>query len=224
MATSIAASDNHPRQHEDDAATSAPDRHSSAPRGLDLDMDTLTNEELFVIQDLATRMLWERGITIPNPPIIPRPPDAFKNAKYEQIACAGLKPRYNGSPNELIPTLNLIRIHQQNETWCPAIFITDASGVTINLMQEFSKVDGTTVLSRAKSVWDHPQIQMTRHIQGTDAYNARLLGVFLTNSLTNDFLQSSMAELTPSTAWMVHCCSSPCVTTFIATMLLSLSL
>jgi hypothetical protein len=40
-------------------------------------------------------------------------------AKYKQIACTGLKPQYNGSAKELIPTLNLIHIRRQNKTWYP---------------------------------------------------------------------------------------------------------
>jgi hypothetical protein len=71
----------------------------------------LNNEELQVLVTLAINTLRDRGIafntTIPSAPKVP---DIFDNAKFEQIACAGLQPKYDGSPNELIPTLNAIHI------------------------------------------------------------------------------------------------------------------
>jgi hypothetical protein len=88
---------------------------------------TLTNDELLTMRDNVTRLLCEQGIPvpIPPPPLPPPPPppvgvqrqySAFDNAKYEQIACLGLKPPYDGSPSNLIPMLNLIHIRRQNET------------------------------------------------------------------------------------------------------------
>ncbi len=73
--------------------------------------ETLTNDELLTMRDNVLRLLRERGFPIPilpPPPPPPLPPwtnqaqcqfDAFDNAKYEQIACLGLKPPYDGSPS-----------------------------------------------------------------------------------------------------------------------------
>jgi hypothetical protein len=72
----------------------------------------------------------------------------FDNAKYEQIACMGLKPHYNGSANELIPTLYLIHIRRQNEAWYPATLLTQADGTVIDLFGQFSKVKTADVEAR----------------------------------------------------------------------------
>jgi hypothetical protein len=98
-------------------------------------------------------MLHEQGIPIPNPPPVAEQPDAFDNAKHELITCAGLKPRCNSSPNDLILTLNLIHIRHQHETWYSATFVTDSSGTQIDLIKQFLKPSGTDILAKAKSTW-----------------------------------------------------------------------
>jgi hypothetical protein len=66
----------------------------------------LDDEELQVLVSLALNTLRERGISFsPSASSTPRTPDIFDNAKFEQIACVGLQPKYNGSQDELIPTL-----------------------------------------------------------------------------------------------------------------------
>jgi hypothetical protein len=59
------------------------------------------------------------GLNLPAPPpeVVPSPavlpvvpviltkPDIYDNAKFEQIACAGLAPKYDGSPDNLVPML-----------------------------------------------------------------------------------------------------------------------
>jgi len=37
-------------------------------------------------------------------------PDIYDNASFDRITCAGLPQKYDGSPDNLIPTLNLIHI------------------------------------------------------------------------------------------------------------------
>jgi hypothetical protein len=108
------------------------------------------------------------------------------NAKIEQIICSGLHPKYDGSPSSLLPTLNLIHIRRKNEVWYPATTIIQ-DNEEIDMIQQFSKVKESTVLSRAKDLWDSPNSHHQSHIHGTPIYYARLLGVFLMNSLTNDF-------------------------------------
>jgi hypothetical protein len=146
------------------------------------------------MRDNVTRLLGEHGVPIPIPPPPPVPQllnpaqrqfDAFGNAKYEQIACLGLKPPYDGSPSDLIPTLNLIHIRRQNETWYPATFITTQDGTQHDLVLQFSKIGNDVTLTRARSIWNDPNITVLRHTQGTDAYHACLFGIILTNSMSN---------------------------------------
>jgi len=47
----------------------------------------------------------------------------WDNAKVEQIICAGLKPPYDGTADNLIPTLNLINVQRRNEVWYSATII-----------------------------------------------------------------------------------------------------
>ena len=58
---------------------------------------------------------------------------------------------------------------------------------TIDMVQHFSKVKESTILSQAKTLWDAPDSHQQSHTRGTPTYYARLFGVFLMNSLTNDF-------------------------------------
>jgi hypothetical protein len=44
------------------------------------------------------------GIALPFQPVPTKMPDIWENAKLEQVICTGLKPQYNESLNELIPT------------------------------------------------------------------------------------------------------------------------
>lgn len=98
------------------------------------------------------------------------------------------EPKYNGSAKDLIPTLNLIHIRWQNEAWYSATVLPLADRKTIDLVQWFSQVTKADVETRVKTIWDSPTIETDRHTRGTPAYNARLFGVFLINSITNDFL------------------------------------
>jgi hypothetical protein len=59
----------------------------------------LNDEKLQVLVSLAINTSRDRGLPVPST-ILPaiKVPDIYDNAKFEQIACSGLDPKYNGSP------------------------------------------------------------------------------------------------------------------------------
>ena len=75
----------------------------------------LNDDELLVLASLATKTLRDRGAYTAQLTALSKTHDVWDNAKLEQIICNGLKPRYDGSPSNLIPTLNMIHIRRQNE-------------------------------------------------------------------------------------------------------------
>jgi hypothetical protein len=158
--------------------------------------NTLSNDELFVLASLANKALQERGATSTPSSISSKLPDMFDNAKFEQIACTGLKPRYDGTADALIPFLNSIHIRRQNEVWYPATFILQDS-IQIDLIRHFSKVTSDTILLRAKELWQAPDAIVQRHTRGTATYNARLLGVFLMNSISYEFAALIHSRIDP---------------------------
>jgi len=129
-----------------------------------------------------------------SPTLIPSPPlpvptkqfDMWENAKVEQIICAGLKPAYDGTPDNLIPTLNLINIRRRNEVWNSATYILQGSE-QVDLVTQFSKVKEETIINQAKKLWDTVDASTQSHTRGATTYNSRLLGLFLMNSLTPEF-------------------------------------
>jgi hypothetical protein len=147
----------------------------------------LNDDELQVLVSLAINTLRDRGIAVPGmvPPML-KTPDIFDNAKFEQIACAGLDTRYDGSPERLIPTLNAIHIRRQNEVWFAATFMIQ-DGSKLDMVWNFSQLCQETVLNQAKHLWNTPNASTERHVRGSELYNSRLLAVFLMNSLTTDF-------------------------------------
>jgi hypothetical protein len=161
------------------------------------DFSDLNNDELQVLVTLAINALKDRGITFhPSVPVAPRVPDIFDNAKFEQISCAGLQPKYNGSPDELIPTLNAIHIRRQNEVWYSATFLVQ-QGASVDLIRNFSQITQDTVQAKAKELWDDPNSIITRHTRGTETYNSRLLALFLMNSLTSEFAALIHSRIDP---------------------------
>ncbi len=99
----------------------------------------LNDEELQVLVTLSLNTLHDRGISFSRSmQPAPKTTDIFDNAKFEQIACAGLQPKYNGSPDELIPTLKAIHIHHQNEVWYAATFIIQ-EGKSTDLVRNFKQ-------------------------------------------------------------------------------------
>jgi hypothetical protein len=89
-------------------------------------------------------------------------PDIYDNARFEQIACAGLQQKYDGSPDQLIPTINLVHIRRQNEVWSSATYIMQ-DGKKIDMIQQFSQVLPQTVQDQAKLLWDDPDVDTNRH-------------------------------------------------------------
>jgi hypothetical protein len=114
-------------------------------------------------------------------------PDIYANARFEQIACAGLAIKFDGSAENLIPTLDLIHVRHINEVWNSATYIANSKGTTLDLIHHFSKIQLNTVKQQAKTLWDGADSEINGHTHGTATYNARLFGVFLLNSLTPDF-------------------------------------
>jgi hypothetical protein len=161
------------------------------------DIAGMTDEELVNLMSVAASTLRDHG----SPSFLPpsqslKVPDVFDNVKYEQIACAGLKPHYDGSPQELMPTLNAIHIRRQNEAWYPATFILQ-DGKELDLIRHFSRVHVTTVLDQAKLLWDVPESMTQRHTHGTKTYNSRLFALFLTNSITPSFASLLHSQIDP---------------------------
>jgi hypothetical protein len=68
-----------------------PDPFICRPSGQNIFQD-LINDELQVLVTLAINALHGRGISVlPSGPPAPKVPNIFNNAKFEQIACAGLQ-------------------------------------------------------------------------------------------------------------------------------------
>ena len=130
----------------------SPSKSGVTERGLDTPLGHLNNEELLHICFFTNQLLHDQGIHFPAPIQPSRLPGAFDNTKYEQIACAGLKPGYNESAKELIPPLNLIHLRRQNETWYPATILPLDDGTTIDIVQNLLQVPTTADEKRAKEV------------------------------------------------------------------------
>lgn len=158
----------------------------------------LNDDKLQVLTNLAINTLRNRGIhgtNVPSP--ASKIPDVFDNAKYEQIACTGIKPPYNGSSQDLIPTLNMIHFRRQNEVWCSATFITQ-DGKNLDLIRNFSQAKHDVILTQAKVLWDSEDSVTQRHVRGTKTYNARIFAVFLMNSVTPDFATLLQSRIDPA--------------------------
>jgi hypothetical protein len=173
--TSTNASQQHPSQ------TKARSNHIHG------NFDQLDDNELCVLATMALNTIRQRGIPHVFPLLQqPKQPDMFDNAKIEHIICAGLKPPYDGSPEKLLSTLNLIQIRRTNEIWYPATFM-DQDHEKVDIVQHFSKLNEATVKERAVALWNDPDASTQCHQRGTPMYYACLLGVFLMNSITNEF-------------------------------------
>jgi len=146
-----------------------------------------------------------------NPPRTPpRPPvysvhDIWENARIEQVMCTGLKPHYDGSPEQLLPTLNLIHIRRQNEAWAPATYLLQ-NGKLVDLVLQFSAIKEETVKAQAKCLWDTPDAVTQRHMQGSATSNARLFGTFLLNSMTPEFSAIVFSRIDPQ-----YCSDGPLI-------------
>jgi hypothetical protein len=114
------------------------------------------------------------------------PPQIYENARFKKVACAGLYQKYDGSPEGLIPMLNLIHLQHQNEVWCTATY-HEQEGGRIDMIQKFSKVSLASIQCEAAKIWDDPLAHIHWHTRGMQAYCSRLFGLFLLNSMTPDF-------------------------------------
>jgi hypothetical protein len=157
----------------------------------------LNNDELLVLALLATKTLRDRGACTAQLTALNKTHDVWDNAKLEQIICNGLKPIYDGSPSNLIPTLNMIHIRRQNEVWFAATFVIQ-DGQKIDIIRNFSQVRKETILNQAKCLWDDPASETQCHVYRTATFNARLLSEFLMNSLTHDFAALLHSRIDPA--------------------------
>lgn len=84
----------------------------------------LNDDKLLVLATLAAKTLRDHNVSSAVT-ITPEPkqPNMFDNAKFEQLACAGLTPTYDSSAAGLIPMLNAIHIRRKNEVWYSATMI-----------------------------------------------------------------------------------------------------
>ncbi len=102
-------------------------------------IQNLYDEELQVLITLAINTIHDRGISFSTSvPMAPKVPDIFDNAKFKHITHTRLQPKYNSSPDELIPTLNAIHIRHQNEVWYAATFIIQ-DNESIDLVRHFPR-------------------------------------------------------------------------------------
>jgi hypothetical protein len=106
-----------------------------------------TDQDLSRLVQAAATALRVRGVP-PVPASLPPPlqvlhqpcgPNMWDYAKIEQIICTGLKPQYDGTPDKLLPTLNLTHIRCRNEVWSPATYITQ-DDQQVDMLLQFSKV------------------------------------------------------------------------------------
>jgi hypothetical protein len=63
-------------------------------------------------------------------------PNIYDNAKFEQISCMGLAHKYDSSPDNLVPMLNLIHLWCQNKVWYSTTFLS-VYGQKIDLIKDF---------------------------------------------------------------------------------------
>jgi hypothetical protein len=113
------------------------------------------------------------------PPLATKP-DIYDNARFEQIACAGVSQCYDESPNQLMPTLNLIHLCRLNEVWYTATFLTIEGKVT-DLVKDFSRITLESAKQQATQLWSMPDANIQRHTRGTQLYNSHLFALFLFN-------------------------------------------
>jgi len=151
-------------------------------------MAALADAELQQLLALTADALTARNLPLPRALSLSQTAkhDIYDNARFEQIACAGLPQKYDGSPDNLIPTLNLIHIRRLNEVWGDATYFT-RNGAKIDLIQHFSKVTLQEVKDYVTKIWSAPDANILHHKRGTALYNSRLFGLFLMNSLTPEF-------------------------------------
>jgi hypothetical protein len=152
------------------SGVNASPRLASLPR-VDAEFDDLDDHKVQQLLALTFNALKARRIPIPRPmSSTVTKPDVYNNARFEQIACAGLTQKY--------------RWH--NEVWEPATYFLH-EGKTVDLIQHFTKVLLSTIQQHVATRWNSPDSRTQHHIRGMPFYNSRLFGLFLINSLTPAF-------------------------------------
>jgi hypothetical protein len=93
--------------HCNDASTSQnPSKTSNR------NFDDLDDHELCVLATMALNTIKQPGIPHIFPLLQqPKKPDIFEYMMIKQIICSGLKPPYDGSPDKVLETSNLIHIY-----------------------------------------------------------------------------------------------------------------
>jgi hypothetical protein len=109
------------------------------------------------------------------------------NAKYEEISCQPIKPPYDGSETALIPFLNRLEIWRQNEGWASATYIKIEAKV-MDITSQFTLIPESVILDQARRRWNSDTIADDKHTVGYETYNARLLTMVFTSSMTEDIL------------------------------------
>ncbi len=113
-------------------------------------------------------------------------PDYYNIAKYEDIICKGIKPAYDGSPDQLIPFLNRLDIRRQDESCYPSTNFTVA-GKSYDLTRHFTQVSGDDITRAAEDRWKSPTIASDKLTLDHPMFNARVLGRLLMASITDTF-------------------------------------
>jgi hypothetical protein len=113
-------------------------------------------------------------------------PDYYNIAKYEDIVCKGIKPSYDGSPDNLIPFLNRLDIRRQDESWYPTTIVI-INGKSFDLTRHFVQVSEDDILKAAQQRWTSPSIATDKLTLDHPTFNARVLGRLLMASITDTF-------------------------------------
>jgi hypothetical protein len=151
--------------------------HQISPEQLELLLQRFRQQ-----QDTIDRLLGQQG----RQSNYAKSPDYYNIAKYEDIICKGIKPAYDGSPDNLIPFLNRIDIRRQDESWYPStIFIKDET--SIDLTSHFAKISEQDITSATETRWNSPSIATDKITIDHPTYNARIFGKLLMASITDSF-------------------------------------
>jgi hypothetical protein len=124
-------------------------------------------------------------------------PAYYSNAKYKEISSKGIKPLYNGSEQQLIPFLTKLDLRRQHEGWAPATYVT-IDNKKHDLTTHFALISETDINLATSARWESQDIEQHKHTIGHDTYNAGLLAMVITNSLTDDFMNTLIHRIPSS--------------------------
>jgi hypothetical protein len=121
------------------------------------------------------------------PDILMTNPAYFNNSRYEDISCQAIKPIYDGPEADLMPFLLQLDIHQQDEGWALATYITVVDK-TYDLTVDFAHVAENDVTENAKTCWTSKTVATDKHTVGHDTSHACLLAKCLMASISSDLI------------------------------------